>query len=108
MSGGGLDLSYIRDSNQCGSLIWMGYPGQSGGLALANVMYLVNIILVDVYQLHIILHHMSMLLVCLICKCDHHQQILVEHINFIQENQFLNLVMVFHIQHLIIHGIMIQ
>ena len=39
MSGGGLDLSYVRDSNQCGSLIWMGYAGQSGGLALANVMF---------------------------------------------------------------------
>ena len=52
-----------------------------------------------VYQLHIILHHMSMLLVCLICKYDHHQQILVFHIHFIQDKQFLNLVMVFHIQH---------
>jgi pre-mRNA-splicing factor SYF2/beta-D-xylosidase 4 len=39
MSGGGLDLSYIRDSNQCGSLIWMGYAGQAGGLALANVIF---------------------------------------------------------------------
>jgi len=38
MSGSGLDLSYVRDSNQCGSLIWMGYAGQAGGLALANVM----------------------------------------------------------------------
>jgi beta-D-xylosidase 4 len=39
MSGGGVDLSYIRDSNQSGSLIWMGYPGQSGGLALASVIF---------------------------------------------------------------------
>ncbi len=39
MSGGGIDLSYIRDSSQCGSLIWMGYPGQSGGLALATVVF---------------------------------------------------------------------
>ena len=38
MSGGGLDLSYVRDSDQCGSLIWMGYAGQSGGLALATVI----------------------------------------------------------------------
>jgi hypothetical protein len=38
MSGGGVDLTYVRDSNECGSLIWMGYAGQSGGLALANVM----------------------------------------------------------------------
>jgi hypothetical protein len=39
MSGSSLDLSYVRDSNQCGSLIWIGYAGQSGGLALANVMF---------------------------------------------------------------------
>lgn len=39
MSGGGIDLSYIRDSSQCASLIWMGYPGQSGGLALASVIF---------------------------------------------------------------------
>ena len=39
ISGGGLDLTYIRDSNQYASLIWMGYPGQSGGLALATVMF---------------------------------------------------------------------
>lgn len=39
MSGSSLDLTYVRDSNQCGSLIWMGYAGQSGGLALANVMF---------------------------------------------------------------------
>ncbi|CAF1484956.1 unnamed protein product [Didymodactylos carnosus] len=38
MSGSGLDLSYVRDSDQSGSLIWMGYAGQSGGLALANVI----------------------------------------------------------------------
>ncbi|CAF3368862.1 unnamed protein product [Rotaria sp. Silwood1] len=39
MSGSGLDLSYVRDSNQCESLIWMGYAGQAGGLALANVIF---------------------------------------------------------------------
>jgi beta-D-xylosidase 4 len=39
MSGSGLDLSYVRDSDQYASLIWMGYAGQSGGLALANVMF---------------------------------------------------------------------
>jgi hypothetical protein len=39
MSGSGIDLSYIRDSSQCNSLIWMGYPGQSGGLALASVIF---------------------------------------------------------------------
>jgi hypothetical protein len=39
MGGSGLDLTYVRDSNQIGSLIWMGYAGQSGGLALANVVF---------------------------------------------------------------------
>ncbi|CAF0991145.1 unnamed protein product [Adineta ricciae] len=39
MSGSSLDLSYIRDSVRCASLIWMGYPGQSGGLAVASVVF---------------------------------------------------------------------
>jgi beta-D-xylosidase 4 len=39
MSGSSLDLSYIRDSIQSASLIWMGYPGQSGGMALATVIF---------------------------------------------------------------------
>ncbi len=39
MSGSSLDLTYVRDSNQCGSLIWMGYAGQSGGLGLATVVF---------------------------------------------------------------------
>jgi beta-D-xylosidase 4 len=39
MSGSSLDLSYVRDSSQSGSLIWMGYAGQSGGLALASVVF---------------------------------------------------------------------
>ncbi|CAF4894491.1 unnamed protein product [Rotaria sp. Silwood1] len=39
MSGSSIDLSYIRDSTQCGSLVWIGYPGQSGGLALANIIF---------------------------------------------------------------------
>jgi hypothetical protein len=39
MSGGGVDLSYIRDSDQYGSLLWMGYGGQSAGTALVNVMF---------------------------------------------------------------------
>ncbi|CAF4411342.1 unnamed protein product [Rotaria sp. Silwood2] len=39
ISGSGLDLTYIRDSPQFGSLIWMGYAGQSGGLAISNVVF---------------------------------------------------------------------
>ena len=39
MSGGGLDLSFIRDSNQYASLLWAGYPGQSGGVAIARTIF---------------------------------------------------------------------
>jgi hypothetical protein len=39
MSGSSLDLSFIRDSPQYASLIWAGYPGQSGGLAIATVVF---------------------------------------------------------------------
>jgi beta-D-xylosidase 4 len=39
MSGNGVDITYIRDSPLYGSLIWMGYAGQSGGLAIANVIF---------------------------------------------------------------------
>ncbi len=39
MSGSGLDLSYIRDSPNYASLIWAGYPGQSGGAAIASVVF---------------------------------------------------------------------
>ncbi len=39
MAGSSLDLTYVRDSNLCASLTWMGYAGQQGGLALANVMF---------------------------------------------------------------------
>ena len=39
MSGSSLDLSFIRDSPQFASLIWAGYPGQSGGSAIASVVF---------------------------------------------------------------------
>lgn len=39
MSGSSLDLSHIRDSANYSSLIWMGYAGQSGGLAVATVIF---------------------------------------------------------------------
>ncbi len=38
-SGSSLDLSNIRDSNQYGSLIWSGYPGEFGGTAIASVIF---------------------------------------------------------------------
>lgn len=39
MSGNGVDISYIRDSSLYGSLIWMGYAGQAGGLAIAKIIF---------------------------------------------------------------------
>jgi beta-D-xylosidase 4 len=39
MSGSSLDLTFIRDSPQYASLIWAGYPGQSGGAAIASVVF---------------------------------------------------------------------
>ena len=39
MSGSSLDLSYIRDSSNYSSLIWMGYAGQAGGQAIAKVIF---------------------------------------------------------------------
>ena len=39
MSGSSIDLSYIRGSSQCVSLIWANYPGQSGGSAIANIIF---------------------------------------------------------------------
>jgi beta-D-xylosidase 4 len=39
MSGSGLDLSYIRDSVNYASLIWMGYAGQTGGMAVGTAIF---------------------------------------------------------------------
>ena len=39
MAGSSLDLSYFRDSDKYASLIWAGYLGQAGGLAVANVVF---------------------------------------------------------------------
>ncbi len=39
MSGSSLDLTFIRDSPDYASLIWAGYAGQSGGTAIASVVF---------------------------------------------------------------------
>ena len=39
LAGSSLDLSNIRDSPQYASLLWAGYPGQSGGTAIASVIF---------------------------------------------------------------------
>ncbi len=39
MSGSSFALFYIRDSTNCASLIWMGYTGQAGGMAVATTIF---------------------------------------------------------------------
>jgi hypothetical protein len=39
MSGSSLDLSYICDSTNYASLIWMGYDGQSDGMAVGTIIF---------------------------------------------------------------------
>lgn len=39
MSGGPVDITAIRDNSRIGAIFWVGYPGQSGGTALANLIF---------------------------------------------------------------------
>lgn len=39
MSGGAVDVSFARDNLKIQSIIWAGYPGESGGQALAEVIF---------------------------------------------------------------------
>ena len=38
LSGGSVDLSRVRSAAGVGAVLWAGYPGQSGGAALANIV----------------------------------------------------------------------
>ena len=38
-SGGSLDYSMIKSEPGVGAILWAGYPGQSGGQALANILF---------------------------------------------------------------------
>ena len=37
--GGGVDITYLRDSSNTHAIIWAGYPAQSGGDALVDVLF---------------------------------------------------------------------
>jgi len=37
--GGPIDLTSVRDSNLVSSILWVGYPGQAGGIAIANAIF---------------------------------------------------------------------
>ena len=39
LSGSSLDLTYVRDSEKTGSVVWGGYSGQDGGRAVADLLF---------------------------------------------------------------------
>ncbi|KAK9130044.1 hypothetical protein Sjap_010531 [Stephania japonica] len=39
MSGGGMEISFANDNAKITSILWIGYPGEAGGAALADVIF---------------------------------------------------------------------
>lgn len=39
MSGGGMDVSFAKDDDKITSILWVGYPGEAGGAAIADVIF---------------------------------------------------------------------
>ncbi|KAF8377229.1 hypothetical protein HHK36_030603 [Tetracentron sinense] len=39
MSGGGMDISFAKDDDNIASILWVGYPGEAGGAAIADVIF---------------------------------------------------------------------
>lgn len=39
MSAGPLDISFVKRCNKIGAILWVGYPGQDGGDALAQIIF---------------------------------------------------------------------
>lgn len=39
MSGGPLDITFAKNDPRISAIIWAGYPGQSGGTAIADVLF---------------------------------------------------------------------
>ncbi|KAL1812164.1 hypothetical protein ACET3Z_022229 [Daucus carota] len=39
MSGGGMDVQFAKDDPKVTSILWIGYPGQAGGAALADILF---------------------------------------------------------------------
>ncbi|XP_010065529.2 beta-xylosidase/alpha-L-arabinofuranosidase 2 [Eucalyptus grandis] len=39
MSGGGMDVSFAKDNDKITSILWVGYPGEAGGAAMADVIF---------------------------------------------------------------------
>ena len=39
MSGGPVDVSFAKNDARIGAILWVGYPGQAGGAAIADVLF---------------------------------------------------------------------
>jgi hypothetical protein len=39
MSGGGMDVSFARTNDKITSILWVGYPGEAGGAAIADIIF---------------------------------------------------------------------
>ncbi|XP_021904538.1 probable beta-D-xylosidase 2 isoform X2 [Carica papaya] len=39
MSGGPVDLSFVKNDKLISAILWVGYPGQAGGAAIADILY---------------------------------------------------------------------
>ncbi|KAG8503898.1 hypothetical protein CXB51_001855 [Gossypium anomalum] len=39
LSGGPIDVSFAKDDPRIGAILWAGYPGQGGGIALAEIIF---------------------------------------------------------------------
>ncbi|KAJ6932180.1 beta-glucosidase family protein [Populus alba x Populus x berolinensis] len=39
MSGGGMDVSFARTDDRITSILWVGYPGEAGGAAMADIIF---------------------------------------------------------------------
>ncbi|XP_038686316.1 beta-xylosidase/alpha-L-arabinofuranosidase 2-like isoform X2 [Tripterygium wilfordii] len=39
MSGGGMDISFAKHNEKITSILWVGYPGEAGGAAIADVIF---------------------------------------------------------------------
>lgn len=39
MSGGPIDVSFAKNDPRIGAILWVGYPGQAGGAAIADVLF---------------------------------------------------------------------
>lgn len=39
MSGGPMDVSFAKDNDRIPGILWVGYPGQAGGAAIADIIF---------------------------------------------------------------------